>query len=212
MAEKRPLCIYHGRIEELRPTDTLPGSGGGSPPNYLGMAYPKRLATPKIVGDMAGAPLTTLALTPSRQYFVPLAVPRQTVLSALRISVTTATAGAANFGIYNNTQVNGNDTPGTRVAQIHNVRDTGTTGDKTGYLSLTLQPGVLYWASLICSAAATIRALPIEAVQTALGRTLGATTVISHLYASGSGSTLPITAPTELTNDTGPCPAIYLIE
>jgi phage terminase large subunit GpA-like protein len=79
-------------------------------------------------------------------------------------------------------------------------------------IAYTLQPGVLYWASLIASAAATVRALAVGSLQTALGRTVGSTTAVGFLYAAGSGSTLPATAPTSLTAGTGACPAIYLLE
>lgn len=126
---------------------------GGSIANAGAIAWPKRSATPRIVGDVAGTPL--------------------------------ATATGLN---------------------------TGTTGDKSGTLSFTLSPGQIYWASLISSAAATVRALAVGSVQASLGRTANNTTVISYLFAAGSGSTLPATAPTSLTAGTGSCPAIYLLE
>lgn len=177
----------------------------------LSSAYPKRSATPKIAGDVNGTALTTLALTAARQYFVPLVVPRAVTLTGLRISVTTAAAGTASIGIYGNAVVSGNDAPGSLLASVTGL-NTGTTGDKTGTLSYTLQPGQLYWASLIASAAATVRALAVGSVQVALGRTANNTTAISCLYAAGSGSTLPATAPTALTDGTGSIPAIYLLE
>jgi hypothetical protein len=175
------------------------------------IAYPKRPATPKIAGDVAGAALTTLALTAARQYFVPLVVPRTLTLTGLRISVTTAATGTAAIGLYGNTVVGGNDAPGALLASVAGL-NTGATGDKTGTLNYTLQPSVLYWLGLIASAATTLRALAVGSVQTALGRTVGGTTAVSFLYAAGSGSTLPATAPTPLTAGTGPCPAIYLLE
>lgn len=175
-------------------------------------AYPKRSATPKIVGDVAGTALTTLALTASRQYFIPLVVPRNVNLTGLRISVTTAATGTASIGIYGNTVVNGDDAPGTLLASVTGL-DTGTTGDKTGTLNYTLQAGTLYWASMIASAAATIRALGVASRGAELGRTANNTTVTSYLYAAGSGSTLPTTAPTTLTPAAGAVtPAIYLLE
>jgi hypothetical protein len=153
-------------------------------------------------------------LTASRQYFIPLVVPVNVTLTGLRISVTTASAGAANIGIYANTQSGGNDTPGARIAQITATLDTGTTGDRTGNFasSVTLTAGTLYWVSVIGSAAATIRALAVASVQTALGRQVNGTGAITHLFASGSGSTLPDPAPGSLSDGTGVCPAIYLIE
>ncbi|MCX7671774.1 MAG: hypothetical protein N2439_17110, partial [Anaerolineae bacterium] len=178
------------------------------------IAWPKRLATPKIVGDIGGTALTTFGITSSRQYFVPFAVPREVVLSGLRISVTTSSAGAANLGIYANATVSGNDAPGARLAQITATLDTGTTGDKTGSFAsnLTLRAGVLYWASLIGSAGAVLRALAVASIQCSLGRQVNNTGGISHLFVAGSGSTLPDPAPTSLTDGTGSIPAIYLIE
>jgi hypothetical protein len=38
------------------------------------------------------------------------------------------------------------------------------------------------------------------------------TAAVTHLFAAGSGSTLPATAPTSLTEGTGALPAIYLVE
>ncbi len=176
------------------------------------ITYPKRSATPKIVGDVAGTALTTLALTASRQYFIPFVVPRDVNLTGLRISVTTAATGTASIGIYGNVVVSGDDAPGDLLASVTNL-NTGSTGDKTGSLSYTLQAGVLYWASLISSAAATVRALAVASQQTALGRTANNTTVISYLFVAGSGSTLPTTAPTALSVASGAVtPAIYLLE
>ncbi|MEJ5199913.1 MAG: hypothetical protein WHX53_13400 [Anaerolineae bacterium] len=176
------------------------------------IAYPKRSATPKIVGDVNGTALTTLALTASRQYFIPLVVPRNVTLTGLRILVTTAATGTASIGIYGNTVVSGDDAPGTLLASVTGL-DTGTTGGKTGTLNYTLQAGTLYWASMIASAAATIRALAVASRGAELGRTANNTTVTSYLYAAGSGSTLPTTAPTTLTAAAGAVtPAIYLLE
>jgi len=176
------------------------------------ITYPKRSATPKIVGDVAGTALTTLALTASRQYFIPFVVPRDVNLTELRISVTTAATGTASIGIYGNVVVSGDDAPGDLLASVTNL-NTGSTGDKTGSLSYTLQAGVLYWASLISSAAATVRALAVASQQTALGRTANNTTVISYLFVAGSGSTLPTTAPKALSVASGAVtPAIYLLE
>ena len=159
---------------------------------------------------MGGTALTTLALTASRQHFIPFTVPRTVVLTGLRISVTTAAAGTTAIGIYGNTQVAGNDSPGSLLVSATGL-DTGTTGDKTGTVSYTLNPGTLYWASLIGSAAATLRALAVNSIQTSLGRTANNTTVVSHLFVAGSGSTLPDPASTSLADNTGSVPAIYLV-
>jgi hypothetical protein len=203
MATKRPLALYGGRIEELHVGDALP--------QLAQIAYPKRSSTPKIVGDVNGTALSTLALTSSRLHFIPLVVPRAVTLTGLRISVTTAAAGTASIGIYDSAVVSGDDAPGSLVASVTGL-DTGTTGDKTGSLSYTLQAGTLYWACMIASAAATIRALAVGSRGAELGRSVNNTTAITYLYAAGSGSTLPTTAPATLTAATGVAPAIYLLE
>lgn len=177
-------------------------------------AYPKRLSTPKIAGDIGGTALTTQALTASRQYFVPISVPRAVILTGLRISVTTASAGSTSVGVYaNTTNASGDDAPGGLLGSATGL-DTGSTGDKGGTFAapVLLEPGTLYWVSVIGSAAATLRALPVGAMQTVLGRTVGNTTAIAGLYAAGSGSTMPATAPTTLTGSTGSMFALYLIE
>lgn len=201
---------------DLYCSDATGGVAHALNPSWPGapLAYPKRTSAPKIVGDIGGTALGTATLTASRQLFVPLVVPRRVVLSGLRISVTTAVAGQANLGIYGNTVVAGNDAPGARLAQIASLLDTGTTGDKTGSFaaSLTLEPGTLYWASLICSANPSLRALAAASIQPALGRAVNGTAVISHLYVAGSGTTLPNPAPTNLIEATTTLPAIYLIE
>lgn len=40
MAEKRPLCLYDGRIEELRAADSLPGGGTASAVTEVDQAMP----------------------------------------------------------------------------------------------------------------------------------------------------------------------------
>jgi hypothetical protein len=176
------------------------------------IAWPKRSATPKIAGDVNGTALTTLTLTASRQYFIPLVVPRNVTLTGLRISVTTAATGTASVGIYGNTVVSGSDTPGSLLASATGL-DTGTVGDKTGSLSYALQAGTLYWVSMIANAAAVVRALAVASQQTALGRVANSASVVSHLYVAGGGATLPATASTTLTAAAGVAtPAIYLIE
>jgi hypothetical protein len=175
------------------------------------ITYPKRAATPKIVGDVSGTILVSMAITASRLYFIPLITPRNVVLTGLRISVTTTATGTVSIGIYSNTVVSGSDIPGSLLTSVTGL-DTGTTGDKTGSLSYTLQAGTLYWACLIASGAPAIRGVPATCAQAVLGRTVNNTTMISHLYASGSGATLPDPAPTSLTAGTSTIPGIYLVE
>ena len=179
-------------------------------PHAGAIAWPRRSATPKIVGDVASTTLTTTVFTSQRLSFVPFTVPRQVELTGLRISITTAATGTASIGIYSNTQVSGDDAPGDLLAGVTGL-DTSTTGDKTGTLSYALNPGTIYWACLITSANPAGRAVPTGAAQMSLGRQVNSTGAIAYLYAGGSGSTLPSTAPTSLTAGTGTIPAIYLV-
>lgn len=206
MPEARPLVLYtdSGRIEGMRQSDWLPSQ----------IPYPKRTGTPKIVGDVAGSSLTTLTLIASQIYFIPLVVPRDVQLTGLRLSVTTSAAGTASIGIYDNAVVGGNDSPGSLLASVTNL-NTGTTGDKTGALSYKLKQGKLYWAAMIASAAAKVRAVSLASCQVSLGRLANDPRAAICLYATGTGSTLPETAPTayDLISDLiNGLPAIYLLE
>jgi hypothetical protein len=176
----------------------------------LPTCWPIRTANPKIAGDIGGTALSTITMTASRQYWIPLVSACKIDLTGLRISVTTAATGTASVGLYSNRIVSGSDEPNQLLASATGL-DTGTTGDKTGTVSYTLQPGTLYWASVICAAAAVLRALAVGSVQPALGRTVNNTTMITHLYVAGSGSTLANPAPATFTAATGVAPAIYLV-
>ncbi|MCX8017181.1 MAG: DUF1822 family protein [Rhodocyclaceae bacterium] len=177
------------------------------------IAWPKRPATPRIVGDIAGTALTTLALTGGRVYCIPFVVPREVVISGLRVSVTGSSAGSIMLGIYESTIIGGTEVPYGVLAQLTAALDTSS-GDKTGSFAsnLTLLPGVIYWAALVAITTVSVRAVPVASIQTSLGRQVGNNGVISHIYSSTSGAVLPTPGPGTLTDGTGPIPAIYLIE
>lgn len=187
----------------------------GEPGQNSGMVpWLRRLSAPRIVGEVSGGALATLALVGSRLCYIPFIVPRAVTLAGLRISITTAVAGTASVGIYENTLVSDNDSPGALLASATGI-DTGTDGNKDGALSLALVPGILYWACLICSVAATVRAIPAATMQPAIGRIAdggSAGSIISYLHTPGSGATLPDPAPTSFTVAGGATPAIYLLE
>jgi hypothetical protein len=145
----------------------LPQMGVDTP----SIAIPVRVATPKIAGCAAGVALTTLALTASRQYFIPFTFGAARTLTNLRISVSTLLAGTAAIGIYSNTVFSGSDTPGTKLVEVTGL-DTGTAGDKTGAATLTFQPGALYWASVIASAGCTVRAMAVGGVAPGMSSTI----------------------------------------
>lgn len=203
MAEKRPLCLYAGRIEEMRQSDFVAGA--------VCLPFPRKTATPKIAGEVSGGALSTLTLIAERQYFMPFAVGQQIALTGLQISVTTAAAGTASVGIYSNNVISENDVPGSLVAAVSGL-NTGTTGDKSGSVSYVLIPGLIYWASVIASENVSVRSLGVSSIYPALGRSVGGTSAISYIYSLGGiGSTLPSSASTFLSDGTGGCPAIYLV-
>lgn len=174
----------------------------------------------RIFGDICGTALTTLALTASRVYFIPFMVPQRTVITGLRLSVTTASAGTASAGIYSNALSTGtsagNAVPADLLASVSGL-DMGSTGDKSANFAspLTVYPGVIYWAAMISSSAATLRAVPVASgAACILGRVPASNSACFGLYVAGSGSTLPNPAPNTIgsyTRITSNFPAIYLI-
>lgn len=93
-----------------------------------------------------GMPFTgtpqTLAMTLSRQYFIPYFVPVRRAFDRIGINVLTAgTSNAVRLGIY----ANAGGTPGVLLLDAGTVSST-TTGLKEATISLTLDPG-WYWMS-----------------------------------------------------------------
>ncbi len=61
MAEKRPLCLYNGQVQELSTGDTLPGSGGGGSGVYdKSLSQPGTLTT--VIGTVRWYPPVDVAL------------------------------------------------------------------------------------------------------------------------------------------------------
>lgn len=196
-------------IQGLTGLTGLQGIQGPTGPGVV--AHAIRAASPKIAGAGVCLALGTQALTAARQYFIPFVVARTVSITALRITVTTSVNGSTiSFGIYSNLNLGGDDLPGVLLASSI-AQSSATTGDKTGVAALVLTAGTLYWASVICSAAATLRALALGGIHSALGFTVGATTAVTHLFAAGAGSALPVTAPGVLTEGVTAIPAVYLV-
>lgn len=180
----------------------------GYPLGCQNIPYPIRASARRIVGDVTGYPLLTITGTANRIYFLPLTVPRRTVLATMGITITTASAGTAFVGLYENLLSGGQDGPGNLIASTP-VIDTGTAGERFVPITATLMPGILYWAALVMTGTPTIRALSWNCTQTSLGRAPSGNGLTTHLlYNSGAG-TLPETAPTPLTDSTSNAPAIY---
>lgn len=166
-----------------------------------------------VLNAAAGTALTTIAAVAARLYYIPFTVARRVVVSALGFSVSTLKAGTATVGIYAS---NGSATftyPGTIIAKSANgAIDTGTTGTKTATVSCVLEPGVVYFASIICSAACTLRGVAVAGQPTLLGFTDNSTTVISYYYSAGSTNVMPTTAGTPIAAPGVVTPAVYLVE
>lgn len=208
MAEVRPLVLYtdSGRIERMRAGDTLPGAGGGTD-----IPWVRRAGLAKPLGLRTGAWLDSITLTASRLYFVPFSTPRSFTLTALRITVRTSSAGNARLGIYDNiVNASGDDVPGNLLVSTGDL-NVGVADVRDGAVSLALQAGALYWAALIASSTPTIDAASDSSVVTALGIAYNAMTTRTHLFGSGSGSTLPATAPASLSAAEGSAPLIAAV-
>lgn len=182
------------------------GAGDGSIP------YPVRKETPKIVGDISGSALGTLALITRRLYMIPFVTPRSLTLTGLRISITAGSNGNISLGIYNNIKLaNGNDNPNNLLASVTGLNSSGNQ-NRDGVLAFTFQPNTLYWLALTPTAAPTLRAVAIASILNSLGRVVSTNNSVTHLYKNYTVFTLPAIAPQDLLSGIGNIPAIYLLE
>lgn len=171
---------------------STPGNGGSisflttcssfppKPPGYNDYIVPYALA---------GTAATTLALTASRTYWIPITITFNVTLNQVAINVTTASAGTHYVGIYASNNI-GEPTN----LMISWSFDTGSTGVKTSTsgLPLTLTTGV-YWIAWAAGSGATVRAVALAAARSLALPALG-TANLTCWYTSGN--TLPSTAPT----------------
>ncbi len=146
---------------------------------------------------------TTLTLTANRIYYIPFVPQINVTITSLAVEVTTAATGTGQIGIYDTS----NYRPNSLLGSV-NI-DTGTTGVKSGSVSINLQAGQLYWLALICGGTPTIRAVAVASVQSIMGIAAGVTAWNTHYNESGSGGTLPSTAGAN-GNGTGVVPTIYI--
>jgi hypothetical protein len=124
---------------------TLSASGGG------GATLAPQITRYSSDAYMA-APLSTDAMAPNLSssntlYIVPLPIMSSGTVTRIGISVTTAAAGNARLGLY---EESGNGQAGTLLLDAGTV-STGTTGDKEITISQALSPG-LYWCALVLDA------------------------------------------------------------
>lgn len=205
MAERRPLVRdpASGRLRELDPGDHLPG---------LARACVRRPDVHWVAGDATCLALGGMTLTANIVQAVPFVLPRSATLSGLRMWVTFSSGGRGELGIYANTDEAASDAPGILLAKTGSVA-WNTTGEKGGNFTtgaLTLAPGRLYWAAVASNGSPSVRAVPLGALASVMGRRTGTDTASTSVSISFSGGTLPATAPAGSTVD-GVAPAIYLV-
>jgi hypothetical protein len=166
----------------------------------------------QVASATGGSALSTLALVAARAHYVPFTVPRPMTLSALGVSVSTAAAGTGTLGIYDSDGDATYDYPGTLLASsTTGAINTGTTGTKLASVDITLIPGHVYFAGLVNSSAATVRAVALAGIQPLLGFTDNSTTAITMLTTASTTNVLP-TTPGAPTVQVTAIPAIYLVE
>lgn len=159
MAEKRPLCLYGGRIEELRAADGLPGAGSPAPAESGLIVVPGRVNLTSF---------GTRATVSGRVWLYPVWFPRGLAgVDRLGCGVTTAVAGASiSLGVYADTLNGANHRPGSLLAGVSGL-DGATTGNKYGTLAapLDMDAGQVYWlAQLSLGGAPTLRAIALAAM------------------------------------------------
>lgn len=132
---------------------------------------------------------TTLALTASRTYWIPIVVSVPVTISQVAINVTTVSAGNHIVGIYSS---NARGEPNTKLIEWTFTADTTGVKASTSGLPLTLQRGI-YWIAWAAGSAATVRAIALAAARS-LGLPALGTANLTCWYTSGG--TLPQTAPT----------------
>lgn len=142
----------------------------------------------RYAGDVSGSSLGSITTQGGRTYYVPFRVPRRVTLNAIGLYVGAAVVGSASVGIYGNAQSAGADVPGALLVSASAI-DTNSTGQKTGSVSITLLPRVLYWAAVKTSANTNARGLVTGSRDSGLGRP-ATTFAIPALIEEGTGSTL----------------------
>lgn len=162
------------------------------PPNYNEYCVPY---------SIGGTAATTLTLTANRIYWIPFSVDRDVYITEVAINVTASGTGTAYVGLYNS------DDRFQPYQQIWVSSDinVGTAGVRavTNNLPVALSVGV-YWFALVCTSAATVRAIALASLRALALPNLG-TANLCYWYTSGSS--LPTTAPTSgYTGATGATP------
>lgn len=148
------------------PIVSVTGSGAGS-------ALTSALAV-RVSGAQYYLQDYNIAAAPSGQSFsadtvryTPFAVDRERTVTAIGVNVTTTAASQkARVGIYENKTSGGIDEPGNLLVSSGDL-NIGSSGVQSSAVSITLQPGTVYWAAVLssasfsCIAAQTTNARPL---------------------------------------------------
>jgi hypothetical protein len=181
------------------------GEGGAGGGDYYALT---RFLLPSRYHVFPGGTNTTHTLTANQLCAVPFFTPVARTVTRLAIHVTTAFAGNARLGVY---QDNGSIYPGALVLDAGTV-DTGTTGLKeiTG-LNISLAANTLYWLALVANAASTIAGISLGQGWTPLGYGISLATQGSSLWTvSYTYDTLPATFPGGATASVSTTPKIAI--
>lgn len=158
-------------------------SGGSQPPNQIkttlsGFQY-------DATTFMGHVTTTTVALTANRLYAVPIRFENDFTIDSVAVYVTSSAAGNLRMGIY---EMKANGLPGDLVVD-GGATSSGSTGERTRYLSEAVLPAGVYWLALISDATPTVRAY--TANTGALWGSRGDGVYGSHVRYSGSYGALP---------------------
>jgi len=151
---------------------------------------------------------TTATLSANNLYASPIFIPVTTAFDQIAINVTTAVAGNARLGIYED---NGRVYPGRLVIDAGEVA-TGTTGVKTISIAPTLKGGKLYWVAIAINNGSAIRSLAVGSLLASylgLDSTLGTAFAVGYTISQTYGA-LPNPFPTGATIATAHSSGVFL--
>lgn len=195
------------RVNTITNKESLGNNGIGAFPSVT------RKEAARVLGDVNGTALGTLAMVTKRLYVFPFQSPKQFKANKVKISVTSqASNSGCSVGIYDNTKlVDGSDNPGNLLDFVDTLITTST-GDKEAIINFNFNKDLLYWIGIVCYGAPTLRALTVASIYPYLGRVANSTAIYSNMYKTLTNSVLPAVAPKDFTINTGNIPAIYVIE
>jgi hypothetical protein len=136
----------------------------------------------------AGQTTSVRAMVANRLFFVPLVIPNAITATRIGINVTTAVAGSARVGLYNDAA----GIPSGAALLDAGTVNTGTTGEKEITISQALTPG-LYWIAIVTdnTCSVTAEALGQGANVPNLGSLTGVGGAITCCYQTHTFGALP---------------------